>query len=200
MKKILLFFTFGLLSVLSFAQTKSDSFFVRGNYTNNIYTSVSRFNPNNYKSGLVIDFGDKHSFTPLKGLFLEGAGEFLFTDLPSAEMGSPGGDPDAISFHSHIREVGTGVYTVLGYDFRLGKNVRLNAFTGPEFRFLFKYYHSSPARNLLHKWNLRWKAGLGLNVKKLNVNLSVSPDVLDRGKGIRRYRTIQLVLGIGYYF
>ena len=189
-----------LLNILSYAQSKTDRLFVRGNYTNSIYTSISRFDPQNYKSGLVIDIGDKHSFTHLKGLFLEGAGEFIFTDLPSAEMGSPGGDPEAISFHSHIREIGTGVYTVLGYDFRLRKHICLNIFTGPEFRYLFKYYHSSPARNLLHNWNLRWKTGLGLNMNNLNISLSASPDLLDRGKGIKRYRTTQLSLGIGYLF
>ena len=203
MKKFFVFCLLLLFNVVSFAQTKAQNTdFVHLYYTNNKYTSISTFDPHDYRSGVSFDLGSR--IFPKKDArwFFEWAVEFFFNDLPFAEQGIPGDYTQVISVgNKYLREIGPGTYTDFGYDFILNQKMSLSLYAGPGFRYVVRYYYDNKVKgNLMHKANLKLRFGAGLNINNTNINLSIAPDMLDRGVGVKRYRSLQVSLGIGYYF
>ena len=185
MKKLLCLFILCLSCYLSYAQAdRTNNAVIRINYNTNIYNSYSSRIGHNYTPGFAIDLGAKQFLVKDKGWFLEEVPSFLFNDLPFAKSSRE--REKTVMPYSRLRELGAGASVVFGYDFLVGDNSSIAVFAGPDFR--------------LHKGNLRVRFGAAYNYNKLNINLFISPDLLDRGLGIKRYRTVQVGLGIGYYF
>lgn len=106
-------------------------------------------------------------------------------------------------FYTTFKELDFGANCMFGYDFILNNKLTLELFGGPDVRYLvntFKDEVDNCFKKNTHKINLRLKAGVGLNYNNINFNLSVVPDILDRGKGNIIYRNIAVALGVGYYF
>ena len=203
MKKLLCLFILCLSCYLSYAQAdRTNNAVIRINYNTNIYNSYSSRIGHNYTPGFAIDLGAKQFLVKDKGWFLEEVPSFLFNDLPFAKSSRE--REKTVMPYSRLRELGAGASVVFGYDFLVGENSSIAVFAGPDFRYIFQYYPTGGYKGdpdyRLHKGNLRVRFGAAYNYNKLNINLFISPDLLDRGLGIKRYRTVQVGLGIGYYF
>lgn len=205
MKKIF-FILIALFSCLyTYAQAdRTNSVLVRINYNTNIYTSVKGKMKHNFTSGYAVDFGAKQFLKRGNGWFLEEEASVLCGFLPFVRN-TP--NEKAFNSGSYEFEFGTGITTVFGYDFKISNNKSLSLYVGPDFRYIFVYdpekgfLDSSPTdKHRLHRKNLRLRVGTSLNINKLNLNLFLSPDLLDRGLGVQRYRTLQVGLGVGYHF
>lgn len=194
-----------LVNIVSFAQSsRENNYVIRLNYNTNIYNSVKRTIGHNYTPGVSLELGGKQFLVKDKGWFLEEAPFFQFNDLPFAKSVPTEKRDIAVLPFDRLRELGVGLYFVGGYDFIINDKLSLDVFAGPDFRYLVKYYPDCGVKDCpdhrLHKANLRFKFGAGFNINNANINISFSPDILDRGLGVRRYRSIQVSLGIGYYF
>ncbi len=206
MKKFLIII--GLLifiDALSLAQASRDNnYTVRLNYNTNVYNSVKSTIGHNYTPGFSFELGGKQFLVKGKGWFLEEAPFFQFNDLPFAKSVPSEKRDIAVLPYDRLRELGVGLYFVGGYDFIINEKMSLDVFAGPDFRYLIKYYPDCGVNDCtdhkLHKANLRFKIGAGLNINNVNISLSMCPDLLDRGLKIKRYRSVQVALGIGYYF
>ncbi|MBQ3383021.1 MAG: hypothetical protein IJG54_06800 [Bacteroidales bacterium] len=206
MKKVLIsiILIIGLYS-MSFAQTDRGSIgLVRLNGTANFYNSIKigdKYSQNG-TLGFSLDFGAKQ-FLGQSNLFLEETTGFVYSKMPSLMSMHfdpyPGWESPYV-FLQKGREAGVSASLILGYQFPVKNNLSIDVFAGPEFRYLFKYKCLYDNRPNLHKANLRLKAGANLNINSLNISLFASPDLLDRGKGVGRYRTVQVGIGVGYYF
>ena len=206
MKKLFFLMIFCLLGASVFAQlVRSNNAFVRLNGTIDIYSSAHYSGKEMHKngtSGFSLEFGGKHFLC--EKWFFEHAVGFVLASLPIHEIYFGGKNDIVLTGGDYAREYGAKIHVVAGYNFSLRDNMSIDVFAGPDFRYLFKY---SPSKdegwslpNDLRKTNFKIRTGLGLNYNNMNVILTVNPDLLDRAKGIKRYRTVRLGLGVGYYF
>lgn len=207
MKKLVAIISLVLVSLSSLAQTnKNNMTFVRIGASSNFYSSVhdgvehKLKNERNGTIGFFAEFGGRQTIGT-GNLFIEEAMGFVCSYLPFPEYYTPSFNERLVSSVVKVHEYGFNTSVKLGYNLILKEKLNLDFFVGPEARYLIKYKESKEDSDIpLRKFNLRWKAGVGLNINNTNINLSASPDLLDRGKGIKRYRTILLALGVGYYF
>ncbi|MBO7561476.1 MAG: hypothetical protein J6T04_01150 [Bacteroidales bacterium] len=206
MKKVILLSVIVFVGSVLLAQNERvNNAVVRLNYNVNIYNSLGNDIGHNFTPGVSFDFGAKQFLYKDKGWFLEEAPSFLFNDLPFAKRVSVEKREIAVMPYSRLRELGLGLYVVGGYDFKIHDKLSFDVFIGPDIRYLIRYYPQDCGvkdctDHRLHKANLRLRLGAGLNINNFNVNLNLNPDLLDRGLGVKRYRTIQLSIGLGYYF
>lgn len=189
-----------------FAQTnRSCPGIVRINGTMNFYNSVKMADDysQNGTLGCSVDFGAKQ-FLGQSNLFLEETIGFVYSELPFLErmLFDPyPGFKEPYVFWDKGHETGASASFFAGYQFPLKNNLSIDVFAGPDFRYLFNYKSGVDSeKKYLHKTNLRLKAGANLNIKNLSISLFASPDLLDRGKDYKRYRTILVGIGMGYYF
>lgn len=196
-----------LISLSSGAQpNKNNMTFVRIGASSNLYSSIHDGVGHKLKSerngalGFFAELGGRQNIRN-SNLFFEEAIGFVYSQLPFPEKYTPTFNERLVHSVAKVNEYGFNTSVKLGYNFILKENLNLDLFIGPEARYLINYKENRENSDIpLHKFNLRWKAGIGLNVNNLNINFSANPDLLDRGKGIKRYRTVLLALGVGYYF
>lgn len=202
MKKVLVsvILVISICSV-SLAQTDRGSIgLVRINGTANYYNSLKGGHgySQNGTLGFSVELGAKQ-FLGHNYLFLEETIGFVYSKLPSPKLVSGGA---SYLMWDKCHETGAGASFILGYQIPIKNNLSIDVFAGPDFRYLFDYkaQRDYDVINDIHKANLRLKAGANMNINRFSISLFASPDVLDRGKGTDRYRTVQVGVGIGYYF
>ena len=189
------------------AQTDRGSIgLVRINGTSNFYNSVHYYDHNknqrNGTAGFSLELGGKQ-FLGGSNLFLEEPAGFVFSELPFPEYPLVVGAPNQYPLLEKGNETGILGSVVLGYQVQLKNHLSVDFFAGPDFRYLFNYNAKFGDTNVdlpFHKSNLKLKAGANLNIKRFNISLFASQDLLDRGKDSYRYKTIIVGLGFGYYF
>ena len=201
MKRISLIIVFLLSGVSLAAQVdRSNNWLARINYNQNFLTmgysnDIERWSV----GGASVDFGGKQFFNKDLGWFIEESAEFFLTDLPMSKR---------VSYGAWAREIGIGAVILSGYDFVIKDNMSLEVFGGVVYRRLL-YNKIKLAGTVIRNGeiqdnNLRLKIGAGLNYKKYNFSFSLSPDLLNReredGGWHAHYTTIQIGLGVGYYF
>lgn len=218
------FYTFLILLIsigsTSFGQRiKTNNAFVRVNGSVDYYTSVQegdKKHPPMKKDGTLgfgLDIGGKHFLR--NHLYIEEAVGFVFSKLPlpgrylyyasgttSGEI-FEGPNPYNVMAQSgrYSLEAGAKINAVAGISFPIKNKMSIDLFAGPELRYIFNYKPDGyELPDLFRKTNLKVRTGVGFNFNNLNVILTVNPDLLDRAKGIKRYRTIQFGLGVGYNF
>ena len=199
---------FLMLSVCLFSTAqvhRNNSVFVRANYTTNVYTSVSGEFGHNFTPGVTADFGAKQFFNKDNGWFVEESAKFLFSDLPFINSVHGLNREKAVIPYDRLRELGAGIQAKVGYDFILNNKLSLAVGCGPDARYIFKYSPDCVVGkecndHNLHSLNLRLSAGVDLNINKTTISLSFSPDIINRGRADKKYSTLQIGLGIGYYF
>lgn len=204
MKKSFLILTLLLIIVeFSFAQTDRGYIgFIRINGTANYYNSIkgNQGYSQNGTLGFSVELGAKQ-FLEQSNLFLEETMGFVYSKLPSSKP-MHYTEKAGYLIWDKGHETGAAASFVLGYQFPMKNNLSVDVFVGPDFRYLFDYKTqvNTSAAKCLHKANLRLKTGVNMNINHLSISLFASPDLLDRGKGTDRYRTVQVGVGIGYYF
>lgn len=199
-------------ALLAYAQAdRTNNFIIRANYNTNIFNTknVSHGHVYNYKPGFSIDFGAKQFIVRKSGWFIEEVPNFFYNSLPYCDhllaSGTNTTKPLNGSIVYYLKEAGVGLLVVFGHDFILNNNISLSVFGGPDFRYTTSSFPKECKvkkcpDHKLKKGNLGLRFGAGLNYKKLNINLSINPDLLDRGYDYNKYKSVQVSLGVGYYF
>lgn len=204
--KYLSFIFFLFFVNVTFAQANKESCsFVRLNGTANFFSS-DKYRASSYENngtlGFSLDLGGKQ-FLGQSNIFLEEIFSFAFSELPFPKYPSWDGgyNPYPLGDNLSGRETGIGTIFICGYRIPLKKEMSLDLFGGPNLKYSYKFsggYHSF--KEYLNKVSLRLNAGVSLNINNFNVYLFASPDLLDRGIGTFKYKTVQVGLGVGYYF
>ena len=187
MKRISLIIVLLLSGVSLAAQVdRSNNWLARINYNQNFLTMGYSDDTERWSvGGASVDFGGKQFFNKDLGWFIE-----------------------RVSYGAWAREIGIGAVILSGYDFVIKDNMSLEVFGGVVYRRLL-YNKIKLAGTVIRNGeiqdnNLRLKIGAGLNYKKYNFSFSLSPDLLNReredGGWHAHYTTIQIGLGVGYYF
>ena len=220
MKKILITLILILCGIYTFAQSsrKFNNWVAHSSFTiNKLSIDAEALGNKNSKGGFSVDVGAKQFFIKNCGWFMEESLEFFFSDLPHAT--------NSYHYKNHkggiwtwgcekLQETGVGGVVLTGYDFRLSKNVSCEVFAGFNYRRILNYKEIkmnekvSEKSHILIKNDQKWKFGIGVNYRKVNIRCCFMPTkretrVIRNGwtaPPAPKWTTTQWTFGIGYHF